>query len=401
MKTSVRIGLAILVTTLSGLLGGCASQSASAHRREPLNDFEVVETSSKRRLTAREMAYLKQKVADYLQAQGETGSGDFYVKILLGEEPGVAPGEWVIVRFTRYPSAYGGTLALYEPSGYLDYPPYGSYDYLPWGWVGFGALAMYHPYDSYYPGFARYARRWYQSPHSGDRWDRDGKRHGQHGHHGNRGPDGRPRDRDKDDGKPKHGGGDRWTHHNHNGPAHRPAPSGLGASNPPAPANRQRWENRPDRGGDRDRDRVGARREFQRPDPDRERRRDFTPRTVSPNSERTATPVPPTRLGGQRERGPAYAAPPPGSRPRTDAAQSAVPSARQRSSTPTPAPAPPPRRESRDDSRASDSSQSASRSERSERSGGQVNSSGESRRAAPPAVSRPMAPDGGRRARER
>jgi len=369
MKTSVRIGMTILATSLLWLFGGCASQTASAYRNEPLNDFEVVETSSKRHLTAREMAYLRAKVADYLQQQGETGSGDYYIKLYLGEEAGVNKGEWVIVRFTRYPSAVTGRLASYDPVGYPGYPPY-QYDYLPFAWMGFGALSFRYYDDPYYYGYARSTPRWYHPRHTGGWRDRDGKHDSRHWHHGNRRPDGRPRDKEADK--------DRWTHHP--GSGHRPT-AGFDSSVTPAPSNRPRWENRHDRAPEGNR--TGPRRDFQRSETGR--RPGVPPRTVPSAYNRPESTDLPARVGGQRERGPSHVAPQTGPRPRVDAPQP-VPSGRQRDYTP------PARREPNNDARSTDSS-------RTERPDNQFNT-GESRREAPP-VNRPVLQDGGRRARER
>lgn len=179
MKICFRIGVSLLALSLFGLFSGCASQPASS-RGQPLNDFEVVETSTKRQLTSREMAYLRAKVADYLAQQGQTASGDYYVKIFLGEEKGVSEGDWVVVRFTRYPSAQFALVASYPTYGYPAYPRY-TYDYYPFGWWGFSAFSFRYYDDPYYHGYypwvyPRYSGHWRDRDHRpGHRPDQDDK----------------------------------------------------------------------------------------------------------------------------------------------------------------------------------------------------------------------------------
>ncbi len=220
MKTCIRIGWSVLALGLAAFLTGCVNQS-SAYHRQPAHDFEVVETSTKRELTTREMAYLRAKVADYLAQQGETGSGDYYVKIYLGEDEGVQKGDWVVVRYTRYPSAQFSLLASYPTTTYPSYPHY-NYDYLPFGWFGFSALSFRYYDDPYYYGSAGYYPRWYQPRYTGNWRDRDRKPDHRHD---------RDRDRDKDRDRPRHDYNDR--------------PSGaLKPSFVPSHADRTRWSNR-------------------------------------------------------------------------------------------------------------------------------------------------------------
>lgn len=220
MKTCIRIGWLVLALGLAGLVTGCVSQSSS-YRRQPANDFEVVETSTKRELTTREMAYLRAKVADYLVQQGETGSGDYYVKIYLGEDEGVQKGDWVVVRFTRYPSTQFSQLASYPTTTYPSYPHY-NYDYLPLGWFGFSALSFRYYEDPYYYGYNGYYPRWYHPRYTGNWRDHDRK----HDHRRDR-----DRDRNHDRDRPRHDYNDR--------------PSGaLKPSFVPSHTDRTRWSNR-------------------------------------------------------------------------------------------------------------------------------------------------------------
>lgn len=181
MKSQVRIGTLVIALLFSGWLTGCVNQpSYSGQRVRSARDFEIVETSTKRTLSTREMVYLKEKVEDYLEKEGVTESGDYYVKIYLGEEDGVNEGEWVVVRYTREPAVRLNLVASY-PNYYDPYRSTFAYDYYPFPHYGFGRLSFqyydYPYYGYYYPGFRR--------PHH----------HGR-GHHGDR--DGKP-DRDRDD----------------------------------------------------------------------------------------------------------------------------------------------------------------------------------------------------------
>jgi hypothetical protein len=199
MKTLVRIGALVMAASLVALLAGCASYSSFA-RGQPARDFDLVETSTSRQFTETEMAYMRAKVIDYLAQQGKTEAGDYYVKLNLGTELGVPEGEWVLVRYTRYPSATYSVASTYPTYSYptYSYPAYGysSLDYYPFGYSGFSSLSFRYydyPYYSYYgsPGFypPYYSPTWsgrrsyprdhgrdYRDPKDRDRHDRDGER---------------------------------------------------------------------------------------------------------------------------------------------------------------------------------------------------------------------------------
>lgn len=186
MKISFRIGTLVLVLGFAVLLSGCVTQPTySGQRVRSARDFEVVETSTKRTLSTREMVHLKEKVEDYLEQEGVTGTGDYYVKIFLGEEEGVAEGEWVVVRYTKEPAVRFSLLAS-NPGYYDPYYSTYAYDHFPFPYYGFTRLSFQY-YDYPYYGYRHYpvSRR----PH-----------HGGRGHHGDRDrkPGGRP-DRDRDD----------------------------------------------------------------------------------------------------------------------------------------------------------------------------------------------------------
>lgn len=301
MKTCIRLGWLVLALGLAGLGTGCVSQSAAAYRRQPANDFEVVETSTKRELTTREMAYLRAKVADYLAQQGETGSGDYYVKIYLGEEDGVREGDWVVVRYTRYPSAQLTVVDSYPTTTYPSYLHY-NYDYLPFGWFGFSALTFRYFDDPFYYGSAGYYPRWSHPRYTSHWRDRDRKHDHRHDH-----------DRDRDHDHKKDRDGDR--HWDRDRPRHdyNDRPSGaLKPSFVPSHADRTRWSNR-------DRDSDGNRRSFDRRRRDNREDRENRPRwrDRQANSHTNQTGVPASTGNFNPASTPAPTVTPPPGRPAT------------------------------------------------------------------------------------
>lgn len=294
MKTFVRIGAMVTSLGLAAMFAGCSSYTSYADRRQPVRDFEIVETSTKRELTETEMAYLRAKVRDYLVQQGQTGSGDYYVKVYLAAESGLAEGEWVIVRYTRYPA---GTYNIASSSPTYGYPSYGysSFDYYPFGFFGLSALSFrYYDYPNYYYGSGYYPR--YYSPiWTGGRWPdrsrwRDRRDHG---------------DKDRDGDRPRVGDG-------------RPS-GGLKPSFVPANVGRvpwngspgssagdyrrrdNRWDDRPNLTGDR----AGTRHRGDRPDRNSPNHRPaYTPPAVQSGSPAAAPSYQPaTRSNLHRERG--------------------------------------------------------------------------------------------------
>jgi hypothetical protein len=191
MHTFVRIASLVGVLGVAGFLTGCVStgQSTSSQVRHA-RDFEIVETSTKRNLTPKEMAQLRVMVAEYLQKEGATGTGDYYVKVFLTPEQADIPSEWVVVRYSN-PTVYTATrfsLLSSYPSYYEPYSYY-SYDYYPFSNYGFGRLSFQYYDDPFYYGYYNYHSR----RHYADR------RH--NGHHGN---GGHSRDRDGDGHRPPH-----------------------------------------------------------------------------------------------------------------------------------------------------------------------------------------------------
>lgn len=208
MKTCVRIGALVLFLSLVGLFAGCASQS-SAYRRQAADDFEIVETSTKRTFNDREMAYLRAKVVDYLSQQGQVNSGDFYLKINLADEAtGLGNGEWVVVRYTRFPAAQISVLASYPTNTYPAYSRY-AYDYSPFGWFGFSAFSFRY-YDDPYYGYGGYYPSWSYPRYTGHWRHPDGRPD----HRPDRNPpttDGRPNGALKPSYVPSNGDRTRWS----------------------------------------------------------------------------------------------------------------------------------------------------------------------------------------------
>ncbi len=186
MKPFARIFRLALGFSLAGLMAGCVSSDhRTARRIEPANDFEVVETSARRPLTNKEMAELRGTIAHYLDQQGETGAGDYYLKVYLTPEAeGVTP-EWVVVRFTRYSDARVNVASSYPAYDYPYSSSYYSYDTYPYGYDGFGRISFQYYDDPFY------GRRYYYPRHDHRRWDRDHDHHrpGDHDHDHNHKPD--------------------------------------------------------------------------------------------------------------------------------------------------------------------------------------------------------------------
>lgn len=214
MKTCVRTGSLVAVLTLAGLLAGCVSSSPrTGAGGRPARDFEVVETSTKRNLTPKEMAQLRTMVGEYLKKEGVAEDGDYYVKVFLTPEREGVPAEWVVVRYSN-PVVYTAT----RFSLLSSYPAYSSYDY-PYSYLSYD----YYPFPDY--GFSRLSFQYYDYPYYPYYYPR----------HGHGGPDHRwhrPRDRkpDRDHDRPPGG--------------HRPP------GEPPRVTHRPRWEtNSPERNG--------------------------------------------------------------------------------------------------------------------------------------------------------
>ncbi len=225
MKPIARISWLALGLSLAGLMAGCVSSDyRTARRIEPASDFEVVESSARRPLTAKEMAELRRAVAHYLDQQDQTDSGDYYLKVYLTPEvEGVTP-EWAVVRFTRYTDTRIAVASAYPAYDYPYSSSYYSYDLYPYGYDGFGRISFQYYDDPFY------GHRYYYPRRSHDR-DHD------HNHH-----DHKPGDRHSG-GQPPPGGVAHNPPPRHDYPHHR-GPDRIGPPNSPHPetAGRSRWQ---------------------------------------------------------------------------------------------------------------------------------------------------------------
>jgi len=203
MKPIAHVTWLALGLSLAGLMAGCvASERRTAQRIEPASDIEVVETSARRPLTAKEMAELRGTVARYLDQQGQTESGDYYLKVYLTPDvEGVTP-EWVVVRFTRYTDTRVAVAGAYPADNYPYSSSYYSYDLYPSGYDNFGRISFQYYDDPFY------GRSYYYPRH--DHRDRD-------------------RDHDRDHHRPDE----------HKPDGHRP-PSGVVTTPPPRSENPRR-----------------------------------------------------------------------------------------------------------------------------------------------------------------
>jgi hypothetical protein len=247
MKNFVRLELFALAIGLAGLLAGCTSYHQSTTQRTRLaHDFEVVETSTKRTLNAKEMAVLRTKVEDYLDKQGATSSGNYYVKVFLGADDDGVPGEWVIVRFSRDMDMRFQLLGS-DDSYYSSARSYAAYDVYPYGYDNFSRVSIQYYDEPYYGGGYYFPpQRWdnhnRNRDHDGDHHGRKDRDHdGDHDGDHHRGKDG---DHDSDhrrgDDHPRSQSSDGASQITH----HRWAGDSSGQSNPP------HENNFPRRGGD-------------------------------------------------------------------------------------------------------------------------------------------------------
>lgn len=215
MKTFVRIGSLVIALGAAGLLAGCASYRPTRTTQRAATDFEVVETSSKRLLTAKEMIQLRGAVAKYLEKEGVVASGDYYVKVFLTPDKDDVPGDWVVVRFTRDTELRFSLLGSY-PAYSNSYQTYAAYDYYPYGYDSFGRISFQYYDDPYY------GSRYYYPPVNPRNRNRDHDRR-----------------RDADGGRDHDG--DRPRHYD------RPGDNPVTPPGPPR-VNRTRWDsNSPDR----------------------------------------------------------------------------------------------------------------------------------------------------------
>ena len=218
MKTFLRRGTLAVTLGLASLLVGCAGHSSSFTQRARAHDFEVVETSTNRTLNAKEMAVLRAKVEDYLDKQGATASGNYYVKVFLGADQEGAPAEWVVVRFSRDMDLRFQLLGS-DDNYYAGYPAYAAYDYYPTGYDGFSRLSFQYYDEPYYGGGYTFP------PQRRDNHDRNRNRDGDHD---------RTKDRDHE--------GDRNRNSDHPQPQDPPHSTPGNQVQPPPQVTHTRWD---------------------------------------------------------------------------------------------------------------------------------------------------------------
>jgi hypothetical protein len=183
MKALARVAGLALAVAAAGFGTGCTTTSSTSTQAAPARDLEIVESSTQRSLTDTEMAEVRGAVSSYLEREGASDAGDYYVKVFLTPEYEGADPEWVVVRLTRYTVQRVSLVGSYS---YVDplYTPYYSYDIYPYGY-GYG---YYNPYRcvtrlsfQYYVD-PYYGHRYYHHPRTG--YYGHGKGKGGHHNHG-------------------------------------------------------------------------------------------------------------------------------------------------------------------------------------------------------------------------
>jgi hypothetical protein len=172
-----------LALVLAGLGSGCSSTTSTSTYSQPAQDFEVVESSANRPLTDTEMSEVRSSVASFLDREGATDSGDYFLKVYLTPENMDAEPEWVVVRFTRYTAQRVALVSAYTYDG-LMYSPYYAYDIYPYGYGCVSRISFQYYVDPFYN------RRYYHYP----RYGYGGRKGGHHHDANNHGKPGRPGD---------------------------------------------------------------------------------------------------------------------------------------------------------------------------------------------------------------
>src|SRR6478736_2898804 len=220
MKTLAHLAGFSLALVVAGLGSGCASSpTPTSTYRQPVQDFEVVETSAKRPLTDTEMSEVRSSVASYLDREGATDSGDYFLKVYLTPENVDAEPEWVVVRFTRYTAQRVALVSAYTYDG-LAYSPYYSYDIYPYGYGCVSRISFQYYVDPFYN------HRYYHYPYYGG--------HKGRGHHDDAHNHGKP---DKPGNGPGNGHGPGHGNGPGNGPTPPSGPRYTGNRPPTAPRN--------------------------------------------------------------------------------------------------------------------------------------------------------------------
>jgi hypothetical protein len=172
MKTPAHlVGLALAsALAFAGLGSGCASSPQPVAYHQPAQDFEIVESSAPRALTDSELAEVRSSVAAYLDREGATDGGDYFLKVYLTPENADAASEWVVVRFTRYTAQRVAVVNSY-PYNDLLYSPYYSYDLYPYGYGCVSRISFQYYVDPFYGRHYPYYPRHGYAGHKGDHHD--------------------------------------------------------------------------------------------------------------------------------------------------------------------------------------------------------------------------------------
>lgn len=147
---------------LAGVLffNGCHSPAARAPLPKVTVDFAVVESSTEKELTPRQLTDLREAVLAYLHEQGLVGGRTYYVRV---EFPAMNPADgpqWAIVRINNHSTQTYRVIAAYPGSD--DYYPYdyGRSGYSHGGYSGFTRYDYPDPYHhdsrNYFPPTNRY-----------------------------------------------------------------------------------------------------------------------------------------------------------------------------------------------------------------------------------------------------
>jgi hypothetical protein len=225
MKSLARVA-GLFVLALVGFVSGCSSAPRTTASRQPAQEFEVVESSTQRPLTAEEMAEVRATVAAYLDREGATEGGDYYLKVYLKPEDVDADSEWVVVRFTRYTDQRVSVVASYPYDNYLD-SPYYAYDLYPLGYGCVTRISFQYYVDPFYHNH-------YYYPYYGRGGHKGGDHKDKHdtAHHRDGDKPARPGDAQSGDGKGRpHRPGGRYT-------GYRPVSPQIQEDNPRSRYNR-------------------------------------------------------------------------------------------------------------------------------------------------------------------
>ena len=157
MKTLAQYVYAVAAVGGVLLASGCATTDptstgprfGSSRQVGPTSEFTVIESSFGRELSAQEMSQLRDGVTKYLESQGVSPAGEYYVRVNFPPEQPEGTGAWVVVKVTRLPASTYTLIAAYPAIGPDDYYPY-AFAYNEG--FGYGELAYgYYDPQIYYP----------------------------------------------------------------------------------------------------------------------------------------------------------------------------------------------------------------------------------------------------------